>query len=246
MKKMMKAVAALMLMTAVVCAAGCKKQEPSSGSFNGHEYVDLGLPSGAMWATGNVEAGNAKGYYSYFAWGEIHTKSAYTWENYKWNIGDGIYGVKLTKYCYIPAYGYDNFTDNLTELEADDDPATVYWGEGWHTPTIEEWQELLDNCTYTWTKHNGVYGGLFTASNGNTLFLPGAGYMDRPEVGEAGGLLNEKYVGNYWAKSLSMGLSWMDETPNYVYSLYFNKGIATIDPFQRFHGMTIRPVHSAN
>ena len=236
MKKVMKAVAALMLMTAVVFAAGCKKQEPSSGSFNGHEYVDLGLPSGTMWATSNVEAGNAKGY-AYFAWGETSTKTTYNWATYKWS--DGNDSPKLTKYCYDPRYGFEDFTDDLTVLKAEDDAATVHWGDGWRTPTKEDWQELVNNCTYEWTTRNGMNGGLFTASNGNTLFLPAAGKYDKPS---AGGLIHYGDYGEYWSSSL-----YMNDGPDYAFSVQINKVSAnSIDPMPRLVGFTIRPVHSAN
>jgi len=245
MKKVTKAVAALMLMTAVVCAAGCNKlDEPNnggdnevnlngSGTYNGHDYVDLGLPSGTMWATSNVEAGNAKGY-AYFAWGETETKSTYDWTTYKHRAGGDYPPTALTKYCYDQRFGFEFFTDNLTVLEPEDDPATVHWGEGWRTPTIEEWKELKDNCTCEWTTRNGINGGLFTAPNGNTLFLPAAGNYDTPQ---AGGLLHYNETGRYWSSSLSTYV------PHSADEIQIHHGGLGYGDFLRFLGCTIRAVH---
>lgn len=234
MKKMMKAVAALMLMMTVVFAAGCKKQEPSSGSYNGHEYVDLGLPSGTMWATSNLDAGNSKGY-AYFAWGETETKTNYDWSTYKWCDGDA---WSLNKYCTKADHGNYSFIDNLTILETEDDAATVHWGEGWRTPSHEDWQELIDNCTYEWTKKNGIFGGLFTASNGNTLFLPAAGHYDYPDIG----LLGYNIQGKYWSLSLDL------DYPHLAHYFTCDEivGPNNYNSFVRSEGCTIRPVHSAN
>ncbi len=247
MKKVMKAVAAIMLMTAVVCAAGCKKQEPSSGSFNGHEYVDLGLPSGNMWATSNVEASNAKGY-AYFAWGETETKSTYNWSTYKW-AADGS-GYVMTKYCSYAHPGYENYIDNLTVLQAEDDAATVHWGEGWHTPTKEEWLELIHNTTRKWTRRNGVEGMLFTASNGKTIFLPAAGsyWNDAPALDNEDGL--------YWSSTCNSDNA---AARIQIYNIEGMNGDDDFDPEgigieygvymmyeYRFAGCLIRPVHSAN
>ena len=99
----MKAVAALMLSAAVVCAAGCKKDP--AGSLNGHEYVDLGLPSGTLWATCNVGADIPEKYGDYFAWGETQSKDNYGWDSYQLGIDYN----KLTKYCNNPEYGYNGF-----------------------------------------------------------------------------------------------------------------------------------------
>ena len=175
-----------------------------SGTFYGeevsffidYEYVDLGLPSGLLWATCNVGADSPEDYGDYFAWGETQPKDTYNWSTYQYCMGN--YNT-LTKYCSNPSYGYNGFTDNLTTLLPEDDAATANWGSGWRMPTQAEFQELLDNTTVTWTAQNGVYGRLFTASNGNSLFLPAAGYR----VGS--GLYDADSEGSYWSSSLGAG-----------------------------------------
>ena len=226
MKKVTKAIAAIMLMTAVVFATGCTKEETGSGSYNGHNYVDLGLPSGTLWATSNLEAGNSKGY-SFFAWGETQTKSTYTWDTYKFYEIVG----NLTR---MTEYSSD---DHQTVLYAEDDAVVMHWGEAWRMPTHEEWNELVNNCTYTWTKRNGTYGGLFTASNGNTLFLPAAGFMDRPE---AGGHIGEGIVGNYWSSSLATDSEYNAKSIQLTDG-EIGANNECFDP--RCLGYSIRPVH---
>ena len=134
-----------------------------------HEYVDLGLPSGTLWATCNVGANNPEDYGSYFAWGEITPKATYSWSNYKWCKGAK---NKLTKYCTNSTYGT---VDNRKELELEDDAAYMNWGSSWRIPTYTQLMELKNNCTWRWTTMNGVNGCLGTGPNGNTLFFPAAG-----------------------------------------------------------------------
>lgn len=97
-----------------------------SGTANGHEWVDLGLPSGTLWATCNVGANKPEDYGDYFAWGETTTKSTYNWDTYIYANGPI---NKLTKYCNNANYADNGFTDNLTTLQGRDDPATS-WGSG--------------------------------------------------------------------------------------------------------------------
>ena len=174
MNRTLKATAVLMLM--MVFAAGCTKpNEPNnvSGNYNGHDYVDLGLPSGTLWATCNVGADTPEGYGDYFAWGETEPKDYYEWSTYKYcNEGNW---TGLTKYCSSNSFGYLHFIDDLTVLEAVDDAVTANWGSGWCMPTEDQWEELCQNTSNSWTTQNGINGRLFTASNGNTLFLPAAG-----------------------------------------------------------------------
>ena len=122
-----------------------------------YEYVDLGLPSGTKWATMNIGATKISDGGEFYAWGEITPKTEFTASNYR-------FGTEMTKY---------NNSDNLLVLQPEDDAATVKWGPSWRMPTIDEWKELNSNCTKKYTQIDGVYGYLFTAQNGNTLFLPG-------------------------------------------------------------------------
>ncbi len=229
----MKAIAAIMLMTAVVFTAGCTKPKSSSGSYNGHDYVDLGLPSGTLWATCNVGANTPEDYGDYFAWGETTPKDHYDWSTYQYCMGSQ---NTLTKYCNNSNYGYNGFTDNLTTLLPEDDAATANWGSGWRMPTKEEWQELLNNTTVTWTTQNGVSGRLFTASNGNSLFLPAAGTHGAP------GFNNLHYVGisaDYWSRSIHSNQ--ID-----AWGHYFSSDYCHVDHDNRKYGHSVRAVCSDN
>ena len=193
-----------------------------------HTYIDLGLPSGTLWATCNVGADTPEDYGDYFAWGETQPKDTYNWSTYQYC--NGSYNT-LTKYCNNSSYGYNGFTDDLTTLLPEDDAATANWGNGWRMPTQAEWQELLDNTTVTWTQQNGVNGPLFTAANGNSLFLPAAGYRWDGELYDAGA------YGRYWSSSL------YTDYPYDAWSLYFYSGNAYVDDnYLRNSGFSVRPV----
>lgn len=194
-----------------------------------HEFVDLGLPSGLLWATCNVGADTPEEYGDYFAWGETQPKDNYDWSNYQYCHGS--YN-KLTKYCNNSSYGYNGFTDNLTILLPEDDAATAYWGTGWRIPTMEEWQELFYNTTCTWTTQNGVNGRLFTASNGNSLFLPAAGQHSYS-------LYNVGSAGNYWSNSLVM------DYPYWACYFSFYSDSYGIVGSVRYLGQSVRPVRSS-
>lgn len=155
------------------------------------DWVDLGLPSGLLWATRNVGASSPTGYGDYFAWGETSPKSVYDWSTYLY--WDNHYG--LTKYCCNASYG--QFTDGLTILQSGDDAATANYGG--RTPTKEEWEELYQNTTHHWTTINGVNGRCFTGSNGNSIFLPASGSRANSN------LLNASTYGYYWSSELVSG-----------------------------------------
>jgi nitrogen regulatory protein PII-like uncharacterized protein len=199
-----------------------------------HEYVDLGLPSGLLWATCNVGADTPEDYGDYFAWGETQPKDTYYWSTYMYaNDGTSILDMQLTKYCNKSNYGYNGFTDNLTTLLPEDDAATANWGNGWRMPTQAEMQELFDNTTVTWTQQNGVYGKLFTADNGNSLFLPAAGHRYGSSLDDAGG------DGYYWSSSLNT------DYPSYARDFYFRSDSFSMIGSSRYYGQSVRPVHSA-
>ena len=199
------------------------------GSWGSHDYVNLGLPSGTLWATCNVGADTPEDYGDYFAWGETQPKDWYGWSAYQYCMGS--YNT-LTKYCNNSVYGYNGFTDNLTILQPSDDAATANWGNGWRMPTKEEWQELYQNTTHTWTTQNGVNGRLFTTSNGSSLFLPVAGFR---WVGE---LCNVGIFGYYWSSSLGT------DDPDFAWCLYFGSDGAHGYDFSygRGSGYPVRPV----
>ena len=209
-----------------------RELDPSVGGGDDHAYVDLGLPSGLLWATCNVGADNPEDYGDYFAWGETQPKDTYNWSNYQYCNGD--YNT-LTKYCNNASYGYNGFTDDLTTLLPEDDAATANWGSDWRMPTEEEWQELYNNTTCTWTTQNGVNGQLFTAANGNSLFLPAAGYRYLTSLYSAGG------NGNYWSSSLDTVYPY---TPELAWAFYFGSVGYDVASAYRFMGRSVRPVRS--
>lgn len=167
-----------------------------------HEYVDLGLPSGTLWATCNIGANSPEEYGDYFAWGETEPKSDYSWETYKWCKGSF---DTMTKYCNMSGYGYYGFTDTLTELLPEDDAATANLGSGWQMPSKEQWRELFgaSNTTIEWTQENGVNGEKITSvRNGNSIFIPAAGYRQGTGLYQTGSqVLPHCY---YWCNSLHL------------------------------------------
>ena len=191
---------------------------------NGHEYVDLGLPSGLKWATCNVGASSPEDYGGYYAWGETEEKDNYSWSTYKWCRGS--YDTQ-TKYCTDSSYGT---VDNKTVLDPEDDVAHVKWGGTWRMPTLDEQKELLNKCTWTWITQNGVNGYKVTGPNGNSIFLPAAGYRYGTEVSYRGS------DGYYWSSSLFSNYS------NLAYNLYFDSGFHDWYYYNRYDGLSVRPV----
>ncbi|MBQ7819150.1 MAG: hypothetical protein IJ341_05580, partial [Bacteroidales bacterium] len=193
---------------------------------NGHAYVDLGLS--VKWATCNVGATTPEGYGDYFAWGETSPKTTYDWSTYKYS--NGTYD-SMTKYCTQSSYGT---VDNKTTLELTDDAARVNWGGSWRMPTEAEQNELRDtnNCTWTWTTQNGVNGHKVTSKkNGNSIFLPAAGYRGSSDLDGAGG------YGYYWSSSLFTSLSYS------AYLVFFYSDCVYWYSYTyRYYGQSVRAV----
>ncbi len=195
MKRKMKNIRKMTMMAlvafSVAIACGCTKpDDPNNGGgggnsgggggggLNGHAYVDLGLPSGTLWATCNVGADTPEGYGDYFAWGETQS------------------------------------------------------GSGWCMPTYNQWRELKVSTNTSWTTQNGVNGRLFTASNGNSLFLPAAGYWGDDEL---------YYVdseGSYWSSSLS-------SEGSDVWIFEFGSNYCGMDECYLGYGRSVRLVRSS-
>ncbi len=135
-----------------------------------YNAVDLGLPSGTLWADRNVGADAPEAYGDYFAWGETEPKSVYDWSTYKWCNGSS---STMTKYCTSSSYGT---VDNKKVLDLEDDAAYVNMGTQWRMPTEAEQKELFDNCTIECTTLNGVTCYKLTGPNGNCIYFPAAGY----------------------------------------------------------------------
>ena len=201
----------------------------NGGGGDDHAYVDLGLPSGLLWATCNIGANTPEDYGDYFAWGETQPKGTYNWTTYQYCNGSN---NTFTKYCSNSSCGYNGFTDNLTTLLPEDDAVTANWGGGWRMPTKEEWGELINNTTVTWTMQNGVSGRLFTASNGNSLFLPAAGYRYNNSLYSDGG------DGDYWSSTLDT------DGPSRAWSFDFYSDYYGMGYSGRYYGRSVRAVRS--
>lgn len=192
-----------------------EKAADIGGNFiNGHEYVDLGLPSGLKWATCNVGASKPEDYGGYYAWGETKEKSDYSWNTYKY---------------YDSSTGYVDIGSNISGTQYD--VAHVKWGGSWRMPTLNEIKELVNNCNWKWTTYNGVNGQLVTGPNGNSIFLPAAGYRLGTDFFGRGS------DGNCWSATFFEGDS------IYAYRLYFDSGYGYwYDWDYRYRGHTVRPV----
>lgn len=193
------------------------------------EYVDLGLPSGTLWATCNIGASKPEEYGDHFAWGETQPKSEYNWGTYKWCKGSE---DTMTKYCTKSEYGYNGFADGKTELEAADDAATANWGSDWQMPSFEQFKELINNdyTTMEWMTQGKVPGWRITSIvNGNTLFLPAAGYSYDTTLKSAGTL------GGCWGRRMG--------GESTATCLTFSSGYIRYNaaPY-RFRGYSVRPV----
>ena len=209
--------------------ATCEVTVIETPKIDGHEYVDLGLPSGLKWASMNIGATLPEEYGEYFSWGETEPKSNYDWSTYKWCNGNR---YKLTKYCTNSSY-WDSTEpmDNKTTLDPEDDVAQVNWGGNWRMPTNAEWRELRNICIWIWTTQNGVIGGLLTGSNGNSIFFPATGCRSGANLCDVGS------YGYYWSPSLRLDYS------EIAYSNYFRPdGGSDYAYGSRYLGYSVRPV----
>lgn len=152
----------------------------------------------------------------YFAWGETGTKDKYAWNNYRYGNG-----TKRTKYTS---------TDNKKTLESADDAATTVLGEGWRLPTVEEFQELKEKCKWVWTTEQNVNGYRIIAANGNSIFLPAAGFTYGTTV----------FVGGEYGYYLTNGVD-SDDADAQAFG-FCKDTPAWLHGAARFFGCTIRPV----
>ena len=206
------------------------------------EVVDLGLS--VKWASFNLGATKPEEYGDYYAWGETEPyyssldpltwkpgkETGYDWSSYKWcNNGH----QALTKYCDDQYSGYNGFTDGKTVLDPEDDAAHVNLGGRWRIPTGQEMDELVKECTWEWTSRNGVIGRLVTGPNGNSIFLPAAGFRNYKNFS------NVQSWGYYWTSRLasSVDLTCRAFTFNFDRSTVYRNGK------NRCYGISIRPVY---
>ena len=192
----------------------------NSGGQQTHQYVDLGLPSGTLWATCNVGANNPWEYGDSFEWGEITTNlHLHSSLHYKYSNGNSF---RLTKYCTLSSCGNNGFVDNKTLLEFSDDAAYQNWGSDWCMPMHSDFEELTKLCNCVFTNQNGQNGYLVTGPNGNSIFLPAKKNMDS---------------GKYWSRSV------VEHGPNCAWCLMFDKWSLRSDlVVERFNGFQVRPV----
>lgn len=205
--------------------------------------VDLGLS--VYWATRNLcESGfvsSPEDCGDYYAWGETvpyyrgqasfswkeGTEAGYSWASYKWCNGSN---DSLTKYNTLSSNGT---VDNKIILDPEDDVAHVKLGGSWRMPTEKECSELKTNCVWKWvTNYNGtgMNGRLVTGPNGNSIFLPAAGYRQDTNLHHVG------YCGPYWSSSLYA------DAPVIAYRLYIDSGYTQVDLDIRCYGFSVRPV----
>lgn len=197
---------------------------------NGYDYVDLGLPSGTLWAKMNVGASKPSDYGLYFQWGVTEGcaanqvgigegKKIFLNDDYKWAIKGS-----LSKYI--------KYTTNGASLELDDDAANANMGGSWHMPTPKKIQELFDNTTSKWTILDRIRGVEFTSiqDTSKSVFIPAAGYAWNGLVYYAGS------TGHIWTSMLNAC------NVNEGHYLYFNLEGTGLGYDLRSDGLSVRGV----
>ena len=185
-----------------------KSFNTTNGQINGYDYVDLGLPSGLKWATCNVGASSPSEYGDYYAWGETTTKSDYSSSN-----------------CLTDGQEIGDISGNPQY-----DAARANWGGSWRMPTIEEFEELIEECEWEWTSEGENRGYRVTGPNGNSIFLPVAGYRNGTSLYDAGSF------GYYWSSTPD------ESNTQGAYCLGFNFGFHSSNWGYRNYGLSLRPV----
>ena len=210
------------------CLAMClSAYSTDRGTEKGHEWVDLGLPSGTKWATCNIGATKPEEFGDYYAWGEVAQKEVYDWDAYRYANKNS----ELTRYNTDRSYGINSFADGKTVLELEDDAAHFNWGGKWRMPTKAQQDELRALCYWVWTESYGGSGvkgyvvyktkakankrkvseGVYSLSDAH-IFLPAAGCRVLGYLGSAGS------YGYYWSSSLDA------DSPYDAWSVFFNSG----------------------
>lgn len=202
--------------------------------YDHHDYIDLGLPSGTLWATCNVGATNPEDFGNYYAWGEIETKSSYWYDNYKWGSSQR---EKYTKYVCSVENGFNYFTDNKSKLEPDDDVAYVLWKRGWHMPNHEQFEEMINNCSWNFTVVNNIYAFVgISKLNGNKIIFPATSSFTYKQFVFPGDYSDHAY---YWTCDL-----YDNQYQNNAYSYDFANSDEnfTFNSGNREYGCSVRPV----
>ena len=233
-------VAAIALMTSLV---SCTKDDNKASdeqnliengrpSYNGHDYMDMGLPSGTKWATCNIGANKPEQYGNYYSWGETEPKKSYSWRNYL-NVLDASFKDQNTcgtERDPLKEFVYPNFKTLAGTVY---DVAHVKWGGSWVMPSDAQFHELFneDHCTLGWVTQNGVNGFKVTSLvNGNSLFFPAAGDMFDDE------LTDEGSFGSYWSATSTENSTFRANTQT------FHNNDDRDGHYSRYIGMTVRAV----
>ncbi len=188
-----------------------------------YTYVDLGIQT--VWATCNIGAEKPEDYGDYYAWGEVYPKTVYTWDTYLHGLGE----YSLLKYCNDKSYSYYGTADGIPWLYPADDVAQTKTNSLWNIPDVYYINQLMSECTWTWTTLNNVAGYQVTGPNGNSIFLPAAGYMSDDKLQQAG------ECGSYWAANL-------EAKNNTASCLSFSSEDKIASADKRCYGLPIRPV----
>lgn len=199
-----------------------------SGVLDGHEYADLGLPSGTLWAVCNLGASSPSETGDFFAWGETEIKDYYVWETYKFFdkfIDDIYWGSYVT--CH-------NIGTDICGTEYD--AARVHWGDAWRMPNYDEIKELRRTCWWKLVTESGVLGYRLYGPNENSIFLPFTGYFLGNEV-------IHTHLGEYWCGTESIK-SGAPEDANYTaFTFDFDTGGVNVAAGNsKMCGAVIRPV----
>lgn len=232
--------------------ARCKVTVTLNPTVNGYEFVEMG--DGLKWATCNMEGEAPHSYGEYFAWGETEVKSEYNWESYEWVQKDQADENHISKYSRKDDvktgiwYDGDNFKgdkgDGKEYLDYAsygfvDDPAHVNWGFPWRTPTVGEWEVLMDTEKFTWTwtanyDDTGIKGVIVTSKikgyEGNRIFIPAAGFRTQKDI------VGQNSECTYWSSSLSTVSSAKG------WSLYTTGSLPSGADNYRYIGTPVRPV----
>ena len=235
--------ATLMAMMPTVTLVSCsgdddENDDPGTASKN-HTYlkcpdnhhphmIDLGLPSGTLWACCNVGADKPEAYGGYYAWGETEEKTVYNETTYQYCTGEDTDGDGLND----RNGSYQGLGSDIASTQYD--VAHVKWGGSWVMPSLSQFEELLVNCSSTWIIKNGVYGRQYTSGNGGSIFFPTTGHHWNDH------LFNSEYSGDYW--SSAQDLSDMGCAHNFGFMEGGNGFSCSI----RSCGLPVRPVINAS
>ena len=227
MKKRLLRTGAVMFTLVLLLTVGCTK--PEDDILPEAEWVDLGLPSGLLWAACNVGANYPEEFGGYFAWGETQPKEEYSGATYRFYDAE----TWITKYCNAPVYGGESgYTDTLTILQPCDDAATANLADA-RTPTPAEWEELINNTKSECDTLNGVAGRRLTGSNGNSIFLPAAGFCEE-SISSA---IKVGRYGAYWTSML-----YTDIPRDAKASTFLDSKEQHVSKGCRHYGLSVRPV----